>query len=205
MITLVREVRGARCVVALFGIFVVLIGSASFAHEASRVWRARSRNGRSSLACEGEGSRYHAVASGMRHRPRTTDGRAQRALHVQADRRGPSQGPPSVEGPETERGLGFFAKQPVKALRRTSQRRWAARASSGRGCTRLPDEPSVWPYPQGVLNEEHDRIRVLARCAWCALTKSIAAGSSAAISRRAVTPVLSAIILGSTCCCSTHG
>jgi hypothetical protein len=55
----------------------------------SRVWPTRSRSCRSSLACEEEQSRYRAVASGTRHTPRTTGGRAQRTLDGHADRWGP--------------------------------------------------------------------------------------------------------------------
>jgi len=57
--------------------------------EASRVWPARSRSRRSSLASGGERRRYRAFSSGTTHTLRTTGGRAQRAFHGHAYRRGP--------------------------------------------------------------------------------------------------------------------
>jgi hypothetical protein len=106
-----------------------------FAFEESRVWPTRSRSCRPCLAREGEQSRYRAVASGTRHTPRTTGGRAQRTLDGHADRWGPTSSRAFLGASRGEYDFGGLATHPVKAISRTSQRRCAARASSMRCCT----------------------------------------------------------------------
>jgi hypothetical protein len=140
-----------------------------FAFEESRVWPARSRSGRSSLACEGERSRYRAFSSGTRHMPRTTGGLAQLALHGHACRRGPMSSRAFL-GRSRERVRSRLPREtPREGDQPDQPGRWAARASSRRCYTCPPDEPSMLLYPQGVPGEEHDRIRPLAVCAWYSL------------------------------------
>ena len=79
------------------------------------------------------------------------------------------QAVPSLEGPEKEYGLGFLAKHPVKAISRTSPGVGPLVRRRGGAALLPPDETGMLLYPQGVLGEEHDRIRSLAVCAWYSL------------------------------------